>query len=299
MPSKSPLDGLTPVQRILIGVALLILAGAVVAVRGCREQPQPGEPGHTLANRNVRFGMPAEATTDPANKNAYLIERPQYVLSYNDSTKNPNWVCWNLTAADIGKAERDLSFEPDPDLPKGFHRVKASDYGRSGFDRGHMCASKDRSDTPENNNILFYMTNIVPQAPKCNQQPWRILEEHCRTLAKRGNELYIACGPHGQGGTGLLDKVEVQRDSIGKTHPITVPAVVWKVVLVLPNKEAVPTRESRVIAVWVPNEQSVSNDWKQYAVSVGEVEKRTGYKFFPLVPDDVANPIKSRVDTGP
>lgn len=304
MPRKrSPLDQLTPKQRIWLGIALLLVFGLITGIRSCQErqrrQQPPGEPGQTLANRNIRFGMPAEATADPANKNAYLIDRPQYVLSYNDSTKNPNWVCWNLTASDVGATERDTSFEPDPGLPRGFYRVKSSDYTRSGFDRGHMCASKDRSDTAENNNILFYMTNIVPQAPKCNQQSWKDLEEHCRALAMRGNELYIACGPHGQGGTGELDNVEVRRETIGKAHPITVPAAVWKVVLVLPSKDAVPTRDARAIAVWMPNEQSTTARWERYVVSVAEVENRTGYKFFPLVPDDVASAIKSRADAGP
>src|SRR4051812_27036066 len=115
--SKSPLEQLTPTQRILALAAILVVAGIVVAVRGCGERPQPtppsGEPPQTLANRNVRFGMPADAKADPANRAAYLIDRPQYVLSYNDSTKNPNWVSWNLTAADIGHTERDTSFEPD------------------------------------------------------------------------------------------------------------------------------------------------------------------------------------------
>jgi endonuclease G, mitochondrial len=298
MPSKSSLDQLTPAQRILVAAALLIIAGLVVAVRGCREQPRPGpqQPGETLANRNVRFGMPATATADPANKNAYLIDRPQYVLSYNDSTKNPNWVCWNLTATDIGPADRDTSFEPDPDLPKGFVRVKASDYTGSGFDRGHMCASKDRSDTPENNNILFYMTNIVPQAPNNNQKGWRLLEEYCRTLAKQGNELYIACGPHGQGGVGRDNE---RHTHIGKATKIEVPESVWKVVLVLPNKEAIPNAESRTIAVWMPNDQSVTTDWKSYIVPVADVENRTGYKFFPLVIGDAGQAMKLRRDPGP
>jgi endonuclease G len=143
------------------------------------------------------------------------------------------------------------------------------------------------------------MTNIVPQAPNCNQKGWRLLEEHCRALAKQGNELYIACGPHGVGGVGR-DTARVTH--IGKSTQIEVPESVWKVVLILPNKDAVPTQDSRAIAVWMPNDhndQVAAKKWEQYAVSVAEVEKRTGYKFFPLVPDDVANPIKSRADTGP
>ena len=51
-------------------------------------------PGAQEANRNVRFGMPAPDKADPESREAYLIARPQYVLSYNARTKTPNWVCW-------------------------------------------------------------------------------------------------------------------------------------------------------------------------------------------------------------
>ena len=49
----------------------------------------------------------------------------------------------------------------------------------------------------------------------------------------------------------------------------------------------------------MPNDQTVGTDWKRYVVPVADVEKNTGFKFFPLVPDDVANPIKGRADAGP
>jgi endonuclease G len=298
--ANSPLDGLSVPQRIALVVALLVIAG-IVALVSSRTKPEPapqqpgGEPGQTLANRNVRFGMPADAKHDPAHKDAYLIERDQYVLSYNDSKKIPNWVCWNLTAADIGHTERS-QFTEDPDLPAGFHRIKSSDYAGFGFDRGHMCASKDRSDTEANNLPLFYMTNILPQAPNNNQKGWRLLEEKCRELAKHGNNLYIASGPHGTGGSG---KDDTRHTHIGKGTKIEVPESLWKVVLVLPGKDEVPTQTTRTIAVWMPNDQTVGTDWQHFIVPVADVEKRTGYKFFPLLPDDVAGPIKSRADRGP
>ena len=289
-PLKSFLDGLTPSQRITLGVLVLIVAGAVALVRWRMEQPGPPPvPGETLANRNVRFGMPAAATHDPANRNAYLIERPQYVLSYNDSTKTPNWVCWNVNKGDIGETPRG-AFTEDPDLPPGFRRVTTGMYTGSGFDRGHLCPSKDRTDSAGSNQPLFYMTNIMPQSPAANRGAWERFESYCRKLTDDGSELYIACGPHGQGGTG--DKGPAQ--TVGNSVKIVVPAASWKTVLVLPHRDAVPTTEARALAVWVPNEQSVPEDWKPYAVSVATVEQRTGYKFFPLVPDEVANVIKSR-----
>jgi endonuclease G len=60
-----------------------------------------------------------------------------------------------------------------------------------------------------------------------------------------------------------------------------------------------PTQTTRTLAVWMPTDKTVPEDWKPYAVSVAEVEKRTGYKFFPVVPDDIANTIKTHVDRGP
>jgi endonuclease G len=90
------------------------------------------------SNPNVRFGMPAPAHADPeSSREAFLISRPQYVLSYNAKTRTPNWVCWRLRRDDIGTAAR-APFEPDHALPKGvIARVNSHDYDNSGFDRGH------------------------------------------------------------------------------------------------------------------------------------------------------------------
>jgi hypothetical protein len=68
------------------------------------------------ANPNIRFGMPAPAEPDPESREAFLIVRQQYVLSYNAKTRTPNWVSWRLRNEDIGNAPR-LPFEPDPALP--------------------------------------------------------------------------------------------------------------------------------------------------------------------------------------
>src|SRR5262249_28585177 len=150
-----------------------------------RTNPLPDE--ESTGNPNVRFGMPAAA--DLKSRDAFLIERPQYVLSYNAEQRRPNWVCWRLRQEDIGKAARS-AFEPDPDLPAGIAKVKSSVYDDSGFDRGHMCPAKDRSNSPENIAATFFMTNIVPQAPHCNQRAWERLEDYCRKLTRQGKVLY-------------------------------------------------------------------------------------------------------------
>jgi endonuclease G len=258
-------------------------------------EPRPGPEPHAgdaaPANPNVRFGQPAPAKADPESRQAYLLDRPQYVLSYNAETRTPNWVCWRLRASDIGNAPR-LPFEPDPDLPRGIARVTSHDYDGSGFDRGHMCPAKDRSATEEDSKAVFYMTNIVPQSPNSNQRGWERLEDYCRRLAKEGHVLYLACGPHGSGGEGKDGKAT----EIGRARKITVPRELWKVVLVLPDANAEPRANTRVIAVVVPDDQSVGYNWAQYRTTAREIERQTGYTFFRGVPSEVAEALRDHRD---
>ena len=244
------------------------------------------------SNPNVRFGMPSPARKDPSQRDNSLIERPQYVLSYNDEKKTPNWVCWRLRASDIGDAERG-PFNPDPDLPKGFLKVTSHVYDGSGFDRGHMCPAQDRSVRQKDMDATFYLTNTVPQSPNSNQRGWERLEAYCRELAQRGHLLYIACGGAGMGGEGKNGRAE----EVGKGRlTVAVPARLWKVVVVLPREDAEPRKNTRVIAVIMPNDQSVGFDWARYRVPTRKVEKLTGNHFFRAVPEDVAEAMRDHLD---
>jgi endonuclease G len=273
-----------PTKRLASLLGLLLVAGCA---------PLPSLPvAKREADRNILFGMPAPAKEDPAEREAYLFKRPQYTLSYNAKRLTPNWVCWQLRKDNIGHAQRG-PFESDPDLPKGFPEVTTHVYDGSGFDRGHMCPAQDRSSSQKDMDATFYTTNIVPQSPNCNQRGWERLEAYCRELTKDGHVLQIACGPDGVGGAGK----EGHKEKIGKGKlAVTVPAKVWKVILVLPNEEAEPTAETRAIAVIMPNDQSVDYDWTKYRVSVRDVEKLTDFTFFPNVPAETAAAIKDRVD---
>lgn len=94
----------------------------------------------------------------------------------------------------------------------------------------------------------FFTTNIVPQGPNNNQRGWEWFEAYCRDLTRDGHVLWICCGPAGVGGEGK----EGRKDVIGKGRiEVTVPAKVWKVVLVLPNEDAKPTRATRTIVAEV------------------------------------------------
>ena len=70
-----------------------------------------------------------------------------------------------------------------------------NDYSNSGFDRGHLCPSADRTTSKKENEGTFLMTNIYPQSPNLNQQTWRFLEEYCqKSLTDNNKECYIFAG---------------------------------------------------------------------------------------------------------
>lgn len=251
--------------------------------------PQPPDgaaPGQRAdANLNLALGNPSGATSDPSNADNYLIARDQYALSYNRDGGIPNWVSWHLSAADMGPVDRS-DFQPDTSLPAGWYQVKPSDYTNSGYDRGHMAPSADRTVSRQDNQALFLMTNIVPQAPDNNQGPWAQLEEYCRSLARGGKELYIVSGVRGT--QGML-----------KSNKVRVPEGLWKVVVVLPegnnDLERINDRTT-VLAVDMPNEQGMRNTkWQTYLTSIDSIERETGYDLLNRVSPTIQQVIEARV----
>lgn len=221
--------------------------------------------------------------------------KPQYALSFNNANGGPNWVAWHLVASDIGDEERG-DFHPDTDLPDGFKVIKKANYNRSGFDRGHICNSKDRTDTRENNDNTFLMTNILPQAPDNNQGPWKNLEDFERSLAQEGNELYIVAGAFGTGGRGKNGAAK--KIAKGK---VNVPKTFWKVMVVLPEGDddlSRITKDTRAIAVCMPNKQGIRNtDWRKFVTTIRNVEVATKYDFLSEVSKSIQAPIELHVDS--
>jgi endonuclease G, mitochondrial len=258
----------------------------------------PGtEPGTGVDNDHMGLGNPSGATALTSNSNNYLMTKLQYTLSYNNSKHIPNWVSWHLGSSDLGSTPRQDDFRADTTLPSGWYQVTSTEYSGSGFDRGHMTPSGDRTSSVANNSATFLMTNMIPQAPNNNQITWENLESYSRKLVSAGNELYIISGGYGSGGTGSNG----YRTTVG--NGVVVPAKVWKVIVVLPNGNNDISRVSsstRVIAVMMPNDQTVSSQpWGNYRVSVDSIESLTGYNFLSLVSTSIQSGIESSIDNGP
>ncbi|MDE5073303.1 MAG: DNA/RNA non-specific endonuclease [Trichodesmium sp. St5_bin8] len=262
-------------RKINLGIIIILLTFS----SGCSLFLKPSPKVH------ITLGNPSNATTNMDNSDNYLMEKSQYVLSYNRNKGTANWVSWQLNKSWLGYVERQDDFRPDESLPEDWYHVKTNNYINSGYDRGHLIPSADRTANENDNSATFLMTNIIPQSQNNNRETWRELEEYSRELVKAGNELYIIAGGYRKKGNIAGGKV-------------TIPSRLWKVIVVLKSGVGVRgvDKNTRVIAVDMPNSNRIRSDWKAYRVSVDKIESFTGYDFLSKVPKEIQYVIESRVD---
>lgn len=252
-------------------------------------------PPATGDNSNILLGNPSNAQPAIVMPDNYLIDQGYYTESYSSSRGIPNWVSWHLDATNTtNAAPRKDIFAGFIGLPNTFYHVESNSYQNSGFDRGHNCPSADRTSSADANAATFLMTNMIPQAPNNNQQTWANMENYLRTQVVAGNEVYIIMGSYGVGGTGSKGAVnKINNDKI------TVPSNVWKVAVIVPTGNSDVSRVStstRVIAVNTPNINTTNSDWKQYRVTVRDIETATGYNLLSNLPQNIQDAVETKKD---
>ena len=253
-----------------------------------------GGTGGSSNSIHLTFGNPSGAIADPSISDNYLLVRDQYAMSYNDTTRIANWVGWQLNESWLGDTPRQDDFRADLDLPAGFFQVSATDYSGSGFDRGHITPSADRTASVTDNSNTFYMTNMMPQAPSNNRGVWASFENHLRTLLP-SQDLYIYAGGRGAGGDGSNGFAT----TIGPG--ITVPSHTWKTVLVVDAGETPGqvSEDDYTITIDIPNSQSVAGtSWQDWVIDVDTLEISTGYDFFAELPDTLEVTLESSSGSG-
>lgn len=237
----------------------------------------------TSENVHLKLGNPSNAGRE--NLNNYLLERAQYALSYNGERGVANWVSWHLSADWLGSTERQDNFRQDGGLPTGVYQVTPSDYRNTGYDRGHIVPSGDRTRNPQDNSATFLMTNVLPQVPENNRGVWRELEEYSRDLVDQfDQELFIIAG-----GYGVQTRLAEGR--------VTVPSRLWKVIVVLEPGQSLADVDlgTPVIVVDMPNGDVMGTDWRAYQTTVDRLELATGYDLLSLVPVEIQAVLEASV----
>lgn len=205
-----------------------------------------------------------------------IVSRKGYTASYNISTKNPNWVAWNLTREHAsGSVPRYKGYIDDYEI-QGYVPKEEDWYNMpSSLSHGHMCPAGDNKWDEKAMEQTFLLSNMCPQTQKLNSGSWNKLEEKCRDWARRYGSIYIVCGP----------VYESDSPSTMGTAKIWIPDAFYKVILCM---EGTP----KAIGFIYANDEQPHN-MQQSVRTVDEIETITGIDFFCSLPDDIENSIES------
>lgn len=207
-----------------------------------------------------------------------ILYRKAYTVSYNKDNKIPNWVAWHLTAEHAtGPIPRPgNAWHEDEEVP--VPRATLADYRGSGWSRGHMCPAGDNRWDGDAMYESFLFTNCCPQDANLNSGDWNQIEMACRRWAEKFGDMYIVCGP-------VLFRQE--HETIGP-NKVVVPEAFFKVVLCLKGK--------RKGIGFIRRNTDSSRRKDLYVNSIKQVERITGLTFFPSLPKDIADSVKSQAN---
>ena len=237
-------------------------------------------------------------------KNQIIVKRTDdYGITYSlewDNAKIANrWTCYQLHEGNsLSETGRHDDFKADEEVAVS---STLNDYKGSGFSRGHLCPSADRLCSVQQNKQTFYLTNMQPQYQSHNGVLWANLETLVRNYATNDSysashcdTLYIVKAAT------ISDKVTIDGQQVDGVYPgvkcgqLLVPKYFYMALLHY-NKA---TDTYHAVAFWTDH-QDVSDTNKKYgdyAISIAELQRRTGIDFFCNLPDAIENDVEETVD---
>lgn len=216
-----------------------------------------------------------------------------YSYYFDYSARVAVWVAYPLNNALIGgSGTRSNAWAPDPLMPSSDQALIANgNYkGLYGMNRGHQIPSADRY-RPLANRETFYGTNMTPQLGSFNSGVWAKLEDRVRAWAKSCDTLYVVTG------CVVEPRYGVASDNAGKS--VVAPGAYYKAVLRLNRNGTFGHAGYNACAIYL--EHSADNSDRSVnrsmAMSIRELERKTGVDFFVNLPAIVGDKMAETIET--
>lgn len=212
------------------------------------------------------------------------------------STRTDAWAFDDAVSEPSGDYKSTLRYVyTDPIIPQSQQQniIKGS-YGDQsvvrGLNRGHMLPSATRYSTWMTNAQTFYATNMFPQNGTLNSGKWGSLET-CARNAKCADTLYCVVGTLYESGTKRITS---------RSRTISVPSHCYKLLLRTKSGETKKhiseiTNPNDIIAIgflWENTAEANAIDIPSAAVSIAEIEERSGFVFFQNLNPAIADQVK-------
>ena len=234
----------------------------------------------------------------PSNKGGNQVvvkETSDYGITFSlewDNTQIANrWTCYTLHARNLQQiVKRNDSFKADPDVANS---AQLGDYSSSGYSRGHLCPSADRLCSREQNSQTFFLTNMQPQWQSHNGGLWGRMEDMVRDWAGDCDTLYVVKAAT-IGDVTLDGKVTDGIYSFKCNGRLPVPRYFYMAVLAYSRQ----TDSYEAIGLWTVHENAndSNKNYGDYAITIDELERRTGIDFFCNLPDHMENKVESTLN---
>ena len=290
----------------LMFAATLMLAGC--GSDGDDDGPTPsggggGNKPEVNINKNVvKAGVPAEVTRlefprlRETGNNIVVVHKTSdsysdgvnYSVEWDIEKKSQRWSCYQMMrgyqVTGVKRYENEANQYPfDEDLKLSGAYFSQDLFWGSGFQHGHVCPSADRLYSDRANYQTFYLTNMQPQYKYFNEGIWKKHEEKIRnawTPSNTSDVLYVC-----KGGT-IDDENNIIKRISGR---LIVPKYFF-CALLLKNASGY-----RAVGFWFEhsNIDHSTDNFKNYAMSIDELEQRTGIDFFCNLPDDIESTVEA------
>lgn len=250
-------------------------------------------------------------TKEGANtKNQIIVKKTDdfgitYSVEWDNAKVANRWTCYQLHEGNsLSTTDRNDDFKKDPEVAVS---PILEDYKNSGFSRGHLCPSADRQCTVEQNKQTFFLTNMQPQWQEHNGGLWKNLEDLVRNYATNDSYSNAHCDTlYIVKAATITDKVTINDTEVdgiyadrcvggdGHANELIVPKYFYMALLHY-NKA---TDTYHAIAFWTDHKKEAdkNKNFGDYAISIDELEVRTGIDFFCNLPDEVEKVVEKEVD---
>lgn len=215
---------------------------------------------------------------------SYDKDGVNFSVEWDCDKRSQRWTCYQMHKGYSGNYSRESDFFFDTT------NLNSNEYWGEykrfpGYDRGHICPSGDRTASKEMNVQTFVMTNMQPQYNKFNSFDkqtgenglWVRMENQLRKWADKlsaTDTIFVCKGGTIDSETNIITRIG------GK---LIVPKYFYMAIL----------RKSSFgyagMAFWSEQKNAwrTNETLRSHAISIAELEKRTGIDFFCNLPDDV------------